>query len=126
MWLGRGSDSSEHLIATSHGVIKSRTINKVIPSEKWNRDVFDTFTGYPWTTKGDGSFDLSLLSHNKNTVIQTPVSDDIAPPPGLGPPTSGTGPREEGPEDLQGHQEPIQDNQMKSTTSTCIIGSSSR
>ena len=30
MWLGRDSDSSEHQIATSRGIIKSRTIKRVI------------------------------------------------------------------------------------------------
>ena len=37
----------------------------------------------------------------------------ISPPPGLEPPTSERGPREEGPEDLQGHQEHIQRNHME-------------
>ena len=40
MWIGRDSNSSEHLIATSHGVAKARTIQRVIPSEKWNRELF--------------------------------------------------------------------------------------
>ena len=40
MWIGRDSNSSEHLIATSHGVVKARTIQRVIPSEKWNRELF--------------------------------------------------------------------------------------
>ena len=45
MWIGRDSDSSEHLIATSHGVVKSRTIIRVIPSEKWNRDFLNHSKG---------------------------------------------------------------------------------
>ena len=45
MGIGRDSDSSEHLIATSHGVVKSRTIIRVIPSEKWNRDFLNHSKG---------------------------------------------------------------------------------
>ena len=61
VWLGRDSDSSEHLIATSRGIIKSRTIQRAIPSEKWTRERFDTFNGYPWNPKGDGAFDPSFF-----------------------------------------------------------------
>jgi hypothetical protein len=34
MWIGRGPDSGEHLLATSHGVVTSRAISRIIISEK--------------------------------------------------------------------------------------------
>lgn len=38
VWLGRDPDSGEHLLGTANGVFKSRSIRRMAPSEKFNKD----------------------------------------------------------------------------------------
>ena len=71
MWLGRASDINEHLMGTSRGLVKSRTIKRVIPAENWNRDIFDTFAGRPWNPREMVPLILRFLRTTK-TVHQIP------------------------------------------------------
>ena len=122
IWLGKDSDSNEHLIATSRGAIKSRTI--VIPSEKWNRKVCGTFNGYPWNQTRDSAFDPSFFLTQQNIVFQTCRRPELEHLHRDSNHLHRKGPRKEGPEDIQGQRKHIQETKGVGT-STCIISSSS-
>ena len=48
VWLGRSEESDEHLVGTPRGVIRARTVRRLIPDKRWNAEVFLGFRGLPW------------------------------------------------------------------------------
>ena len=61
IWLGRETDTSEHPVGTSAGVLKSRSIRRFAPSERLQLKLFKEFKGVPWNPRGDGKFDPSFI-----------------------------------------------------------------
>lgn len=49
VWLGIREESREHIVGTTEGVIKARTVSRrEIDQEKWNNELFNQFQGTPW------------------------------------------------------------------------------
>ena len=61
IWLGRETDSGEHLIGTSSGAAKTRSIRRLAPSERWQTEIFSAFKGVPWNPRLDGKFEPSFI-----------------------------------------------------------------
>ena len=75
MWIGRDPDSGEHLIATLQSVVKSRSIRRRIPSERWNSGIIQSMKAVPWGLKGDGSFDPTfIMGHQPDAPLIPPFT----------------------------------------------------
>ena len=48
IWLGRSEESDEHLLGTPRGVMRARTIRRLVPENRWDAQAFLEFRGVPW------------------------------------------------------------------------------
>ena len=48
IWLGRTEESDEHLVGTPRGVLRARTVRRMIPDSRWDAELFFEFRGLPW------------------------------------------------------------------------------
>ena len=52
VWLGKSTDSNEHLIGTPDGVERVRTVRRKVTEEMWNVQEVNSMIGTPWDLKG--------------------------------------------------------------------------
>ena len=48
MWIGRDPDTGSHLIATLQATVKSRTIRRRVPLERWDPVILKELKALPW------------------------------------------------------------------------------
>ena len=48
IWLGRAEESDEHLVGTSRGVQRCRTVRRREESSQWDERLFAEIKGVPW------------------------------------------------------------------------------
>jgi hypothetical protein len=67
IWLGRDSETNEHLIALDSGVIRSRTVRRFPEPEQYQLQVYRAMKGTLWNLKTDsGTFQLTF---NQGTLF---------------------------------------------------------
>ena len=54
IWLGKCSRSDEHFVATATRVYRTRTVRRLPPTDRYNRDLLESITSIPWETNGVG------------------------------------------------------------------------
>ena len=69
-WLGRETDSSEHIIGTSTRVLKTRSIRRGSPSKRWQVEIFQSLKRVPWDLRGDGRFDPTFFFSQPSVVLR--------------------------------------------------------
>ena len=47
IWPGRSEGSDEHLLGTPRGVMRARTIRRLVPETRWDAQAFLEFRGVP-------------------------------------------------------------------------------
>ena len=52
IWLGRSTRTNEHLVGTTVGVIKARTVKRRPGTLKWDRELHDAMKFVPWLIDG--------------------------------------------------------------------------
>jgi hypothetical protein len=52
VWLGRTTDSNEHLVGTANGVLRTRTVRRRPKDKRFDKTIFESFIGSPWDLKG--------------------------------------------------------------------------
>ena len=70
IFVGVRAVSNEVYVGTSQGVIKCRTIRRRVPSERWNVELLNKFSGTPWDPKAPIQDELSAEEQLK------PLPDD--------------------------------------------------
>ena len=59
IWLGRATESDEHIVGTAQGVYTARSIRAKNDQEIWNSGLIKSMKGTPWAS---GSSDASEIS----------------------------------------------------------------
>ena len=55
IWLGRATESDEHIVGTADGVYTARSIRAKNDQEIWNGDLIKRMRGTPWDPRADES-----------------------------------------------------------------------
>ena len=50
LWLGRSTDTNEHLVSTETGVVRARTVRRVVPEEQWDKELAEKSIWMPWAS----------------------------------------------------------------------------
>jgi len=54
LWLGKNSFTDEHVVATKLGVMRCRTVNRLLPAAQWAPENVDQMTWTPWDDRPKG------------------------------------------------------------------------
>ena len=55
MWLGRATESDEHIVGTAQGVYTARSVRAKNDQEIWNSGLIKSMNGTPWAPRGEKS-----------------------------------------------------------------------
>ncbi len=69
VWLGRATESDEHIVGTAQGVMRTRSVRPRILEEQWDKTVFLAMQGVPWDIKQEKSAGSVSV-----TVVAVPVT----------------------------------------------------
>ena len=69
IWLGKDTESDETLVGTTNGVLRVRSIRRLLPSEQFNLELLTSVVGLPWAPQGSST--------------SVPLLRDFLFPPGL-------------------------------------------
>ena len=61
IWLGKDTESEEHIVGTKDGVKKCRTIRRLVPSEQHDAELFKSINAKPWDPKGKDARDVDTF-----------------------------------------------------------------
>ena len=50
LWLGRSTDTNEHLVSTETGVVRARTVRRVVPEDQWDKTLAEKSIWLPWAS----------------------------------------------------------------------------
>ena len=75
LWLGRESTSPEIPLGTSTGVFKARSIRRLPNSEKYDKELFNSFRATPWNRCLDGRFYPQFVLPPSDQVVMIPTKD---------------------------------------------------
>ena len=53
IWLGRSTESDEHIVGTAQGVYTARSVRGKNDQEIWNRGLIKRMTGTPWAPRSE-------------------------------------------------------------------------
>ena len=68
LWVGKDTESDEHLVLTEEGAFKTRSIRRLPLADQQNKDLAGKVTGLPWSHKnnlGSGDADTFILPPRK-------------------------------------------------------------
>ena len=86
IWLGRSEESDEHLLGTLRGVMRARTIRRLVPENRWDAQAFLEFRGVPWNVNSGA---LPVRARPKVMVHFSLPADEVVPQPDGGLLTAG-------------------------------------
>jgi hypothetical protein len=81
LWVGRDTESNEHLILTSEGAWKTRNVRRLPPSGQANKELAQSVTGLPWnptSNKKDADVGTFVVVGQSRT---TSTSAGVGPDP---------------------------------------------
>ena len=78
IWLGRSEESDEHLVGTPRGVLRARTIRRMVPDNRWDAEAFLGFRGLPWDVTADA---VPSKARTKVMVHFALPPDEVVPQP---------------------------------------------
>ena len=87
IWLGRATESDEHIVGTALGVHTARSVRAKNDQEIWNSGLIKSMKGTPWTPRSEDSQaqvrmpeerHRPLIGWNTNTRILRDVWDELA------------------------------------------------
>ena len=55
IWLGRATESDEHIVGTAQGVCTARSVRAKNDQEIWNSGLVKSMKGTPWAPRGEDS-----------------------------------------------------------------------
>jgi hypothetical protein len=62
LWLGRDTESGEHIIATKYSVVNARSIRRYSTDERFDLQLLKSLKAVPWDIRGTGTFDPSFIT----------------------------------------------------------------
>ena len=71
IWLGVNERNSEIFVSTNAGVVGARSIKRMPPEDKWDRDMVQGIKGVPWNLSGS--------EHNIDVSFDNKIVDPAAP-----------------------------------------------
>ena len=86
IWLGRSEEIDEHLLGTPRGVMRARTIRRLIPQDRWDAQSFLEFRGVPWDVSSGA---LPVGFRPKVMLHFSLPADEVVPQPDGGLLTAG-------------------------------------
>jgi len=117
IWLGKDTNADEHLVGTSSGVYKVRSIRRLPPSQQHNKELLLQLSGTPWSPQGEGLNDNFIISNNTEPSLPQQLPEEQPTTEAADQPTEAS---DEQPMDTQDIQ-PVATSSSSSSTSLSII-----
>ena len=85
-WLGRATESDEHIVGTAQGVYTARSVRAKNDQEIWNVGLIKSMKGTPWAPRGEDSqaevrmaeeWHGPMIGWNTNTRMLRPIWDEM-------------------------------------------------
>ena len=82
LWLGKCSESAEHLTGDSEGVHRARSVRRLPEGERYKKEIYQSFRSTPWEPKNDGRFYPEFILPDARRSDSSDLPKDSGQPPG--------------------------------------------